>query len=52
MFTAEGLVALPVVASPPAKVMESAAASPSVTVPVFRKLVSFVIEPPALNATS
>ena len=52
MFTVVGLLALPVVASPPAKVMLSASSSPNVTVPVFKKLVSLVIAPPALNATS
>ena len=39
-FTVPGLVPLPVVARPPVKVTLSLAPLPSVTVPVFRKLVS------------
>ena len=46
------VVAPAVVSRPPVKLMLSAAASPKVTPPVFRKVVSPATVPPSLNATA
>ena len=48
---ADGFVALVAVANPPVNVMVSPAASPIISVPVFKKFVSVSIVPPPSKLT-